>query len=84
MFKERGRSSFIDLLNTKKFSLSQLIEISRSRDSSVGITTGCGLDGLGLIPGSVGFFSSLQGPDHPASNPKGTGAVSSGVERQGR
>jgi hypothetical protein len=36
----------------------------RSRGSSVGITTGYGLDGRGSIPGrGKGFVSSPQGPD---------------------
>jgi hypothetical protein len=33
------------------------------RDSSVGIATGYGLDGPGLIPGSVKYFSSPDRPD---------------------
>jgi hypothetical protein len=35
----------------------------RSRDSSVGIATGYGLNGPGLITGSVRFFSFPQRPD---------------------
>jgi hypothetical protein len=35
----------------------------RSRDSSVGIATGYGLDDRGSIPGSERFFSTQQRPD---------------------
>jgi hypothetical protein len=35
----------------------------RHRDSSVGISTGYGLDGQGWIPGIARFFSSPQRPD---------------------
>jgi hypothetical protein len=35
---------------------------SESRDSSVGIAMGCGLDGLGSIPDSARFVSSTQRP----------------------
>jgi hypothetical protein len=37
--------------------------LSGSRMSSVGIETGYGLDGLGLIPGSARIFFSPQHPD---------------------
>jgi hypothetical protein len=49
-------------------------------DSSVGIATGYGLDGLGSIPGrGKRFLHSVQtgsGP-HPASYPMGTDGLSS-------
>jgi hypothetical protein len=35
----------------------------RESDNSVGIVTGCCLDGLGSIPSSARFFSSPQHPD---------------------
>jgi hypothetical protein len=57
-----------------------------SWDSSIGIVTGYGLDGLGLIPGSARLFSSPQHLDsgaHPASYPMGTGALSLRVKQQG-
>jgi hypothetical protein len=45
------------------FNVRTYVAISGSWDSSVGIATGYGLDGPGLIPGSARFFSSPQCPD---------------------
>jgi hypothetical protein len=54
----------------------------KNRDSLVGIGTGYGLDGKGLIPGWVTFFSLLHSVEtrteaHPASYPMGTRGYSS-------
>jgi hypothetical protein len=50
--------------------------IVRSKDSSVSMVTGFGLECLGSIPSSAGYFSSPQRPDqlqaHPAYYPAGT------------
>jgi hypothetical protein len=64
--------------------------MDRSRDSSVGIATGYGLDDLGVgVPVPVGsrIFSSPYQTGlevHPTSYPMGTGALPPGVKRQGR
>jgi hypothetical protein len=58
-----------------------------SRNSSVGIATGYGVDSLGSIPGSARVFSSprcpdqLSGPTSLLSN--GYQGLSPGVKRQG-
>jgi hypothetical protein len=65
---------------------------SKSRDSSVGIALGYGLDDQGSrdqFPAGAGNFSlrhRVQNGSraHPASYPMGTGAVSLGVKRPGR
>jgi hypothetical protein len=57
-----------------------------SRDSSVAIVTGYGLDSPGSIPGSARFFSSPQrlwGPPSLLFN-EYRGALSSGLKRPGR
>jgi hypothetical protein len=62
----------------------------KSRDSSVGIATGCGLDDLGSgvrFPAEAGNFSLLHSVQtgsgtHPPSYPMG--ALSLGVKRPGR
>jgi hypothetical protein len=53
----------------------------KSRDSSVGIATGYGLDGLGLIPGRTRDFSPFYSVNtgfgaYPASYPVCTGGKS--------
>jgi hypothetical protein len=59
--------------------------------SAVGIATGYGLDerGVGVrVSVESEMFTSPHSPDrlwaHPVSYPMGTGALSSGVKRQGR
>jgi hypothetical protein len=64
----------------------------QSRDSSVGIALGCGLDDRGSgvrFPTGAGNFSlhhRVQNGSgaHPAVCPVGTGAISLGVKRPGR
>jgi hypothetical protein len=51
--------------------------IEGRRDSSVGIATGYGQEGRGLIPGSGKNLSSLQRPDRPCGPPS---LLSSGFE----
>jgi hypothetical protein len=88
-------SPFMKLKNTQlcyvktyyeytEFQLSTLINMGR--DSSVGIATGYGLDGLGIESRwGARFFAHVQtGPGvHPASCTMGTGS-SPGVKRPGR
>jgi hypothetical protein len=60
-----------------------------SRDSSVGIATGYGLDGPGSTPAGARYFSVLHSVHagseaHPASYPVGTGGSILGVRRRER
>jgi hypothetical protein len=62
----------------------------KSRDSSVRVTTGCGLDARGSIPfrGKIFLFSikliSSLGSTKPPIQSVGTGTLSSGVKRPGQ
>jgi hypothetical protein len=61
-------------------------QMQGSRDSSVGIATGYGLDGQGLIPGrDVSLLHSVQTGSgaHPASYPMGTGGSFPGDKAAG-
>jgi hypothetical protein len=61
-----------------------------SRDSSVGIVTGYGLDGWGSIPGRTRFIFLFSTPSRPALRPTQPSiqwvlqALSLGVKRKGR
>jgi hypothetical protein len=62
---------------------------NRSREISVGMATGYGLDGLGSIPGSARFFFSPQLPDRLWGPPsllynEYRGPLSPGVKRRRR
>jgi hypothetical protein len=77
------------LLNISKFSC--ITSIRRSRDSSVGITTGYGLDDRGVgvrVPVVKNFyFSTLSRPALGSTQPPiqwVPGALSAGVKRPGR
>jgi hypothetical protein len=67
-------------------------DVKRSRDSSVGIALGYGLDDRGsrvLFPAGAGNFSlhhrvQISSGAHPVSYLMGTGALSLGVKRPGR
>jgi hypothetical protein len=55
------------------------------RDKSVGVATGYGLGGPGLIPGMEIFFSSLEcAGAYSASYPMDTEGSFAGVKRSGR
>jgi hypothetical protein len=63
--------------------------MDRSRGSSVGIATGCGLDGQSSIPESwTRFFSTSQGPDRfwdaPSRLPNDYRGVSPGIKQPER
>jgi hypothetical protein len=55
---------------TNPYNISEFLHINVSRDSSVGIATGYGLDVGGSIPGRGNrFFATPQIPDHIWSPP---------------
>jgi hypothetical protein len=69
----RGAPEHHGSLYGTRYKIYFIVMFQRSRDSSVGIATGYGLEGRGSIPGRVKIFSSPQRPDQFWGTPMGTG-----------
>jgi hypothetical protein len=81
---------FLERINGRGLTIPGIYELpQRSRDISVGIATGCGLDGLTSIPGrGERLFSTPQRPDllwgPPSLLSNGYRGSSPGIKRPGR